>query len=89
MKKLNTIKLELCNEKDVYIIYEKLENGKYECSVYVSPKDEADLQFDFGTVFPQETETGIRTTSTEEFEEDICQMIKNYYIKKGAVLYEN
>ena len=89
MKKLNTIKLELCNEKDVYIIYEKLENGKYECSVYVSSKDEADLQFDFGTVFPQEAETGIRTTSTEEFEEDICQMIKNYYIKKGAVLYEN
>ena len=76
--KLKTLKLELSNERSIYIIYKKTEIGQYECSVYLETEDKADLHFCFGSVFPQEAETGIRITSDEAFEEDISRLAINY-----------
>ena len=76
--KLKTLKIELSNEKNIYIIYEKTDNGKYECSIYLENEDEADLRFCFGSLFPQEAETGIRTSTDKAFEEDISRLAINY-----------
>jgi len=81
MKKLKLLKLEWSNEKNIYIFYEKTDNGDYECSVYLETEDEADLHFCFGSVFPQEAETGVCTSTDEAFEEDISRLAINYVME--------
>ena len=77
INKIKTLKLELNENKEIYIMYEKPENNKYICSVYAGNKFYGNLVHQFGLEVPQEVEIGIRTNSDDSFEEDIIELVLN------------
>lgn len=72
---IKTIKLELDEDREIYIMYEKPEEHKYECKIYVGKKDFGNLAFHVGFPVPLEHNIGIRVDSDEHYEEDIVKMV--------------
>lgn len=84
---IKTLKVELNNYKEIYIIYEKPENNKYMVSIYAKLKFNGDLIHQFGFEVPQIAETGIRIDTDEHFEEDIIELALNN-AANGNIIWE-
>lgn len=75
IKTMKTIKLELEDDKEVYIMYEKPEPNVYECKVFAGKKNFGDLSHQFGFPVPIEQDIGIRVDTDEHYEEDIIRLV--------------
>lgn len=87
--KITTIKLELEDSKEIYIMYEKTKANKYICSVYAGNKFYGNLVHQFGLEVPQEVEIGIRTNSDDNFEEDMIELVLNNVANDNIIWEEN
>ena len=85
--KITTIKLELEDSKEIYIMYEKPGAKKYMVSIYAKLKFNGDLIHQFGFEVPQASETGIRIDTDEHFEEDIIELALNN-AANGNIIWE-
>ena len=77
VERLTTLKLELEDDKEIYVMYKKPEPNKYRCDVILGKKGWGLLEYWAGLYVPQEVETGIRTDSDAHFEKDIIGLIFN------------
>jgi len=74
---IKTLKLEIDETQEVYVMYEKPKTNKYVVSVYAKLKCNGDLIHQFDIEEPQAVETGIRIDTDEHFEEDIIELVLN------------
>lgn len=86
-KKINAIKLELEDDKEILITYEKPEPNKYECKIYVGKKEFGDLSYQVGFPVPLEHNIGIRVDSDEHYEEDIVKFVM-LNVKEGTIKWD-
>ena len=84
--KITTIKLELEDGKEIYIMYEKPEAHKYICRIYSGVKKYGFIMNNWTVEFPIKEDDifygdipfmNIRTDSDENFEKDICEFALN------------
>lgn len=84
---IKTLKVELNENQEIYIMYEKPEANKYMVSIYAKLKFNGDLIHQFGFEVPQASETGIRIDTDEHFEEDIIELALNN-AANGNIIWE-
>ena len=85
--KIITLKVELNDCKDIYIMYEKPDTNKYLVSIYAKLKFNGDLIHQFDLEVPEVSETDIRTDTDEHFEEDITELVLNN-AANGNIIWE-
>lgn len=85
--KIITLKVELNDYKEIYIMYEKPDTNKYLVSIYAKLKFNGDLIHQFDLEVPEVAETDIRTDSDECFEENITELVLNN-AANGNIIWE-
>ena len=85
--KIITLKVELNNCKDIYIMYEKPDTNKYLVSIYAKLKFNGDLIHQFDLEVPEVAEADIRTDTDDHFEEDIIELALNN-AANGNIIWE-